>query len=63
VTGGSSGIGRETVRLLVNSGAQVVTTARSEDALAALAASLASAPGALRTIPGDVRVYVPTIIR
>jgi len=54
VTGGSSGIGRETVRLLVNSGAQVVTTARSEDALAALAASLASAPGALRTIPGDL---------
>lgn len=55
VTGASSGIGREFARQLAERGAQLVLTARSEDALTALADELVRAHGARVTvIPADL---------
>lgn len=55
VTGGTRGIGEAVVRTLVEDGAHVVTCARDADALDALAADLADAPGRVTTQRADVR--------
>ena len=54
VTGASSGIGRETARLLVKAGAGVVATGRNDEALGELAGGLSDADGAIYTLAGDL---------
>jgi NADP-dependent 3-hydroxy acid dehydrogenase YdfG len=55
ITGGSTGIGAATARLLLDAGHQVVVTARTEQRLAEFAAS-AGAGDKLLTLPGDASV-------
>ncbi|MGE0433163.1 MAG: SDR family NAD(P)-dependent oxidoreductase [Planctomycetota bacterium] len=55
VTGGTSGIGRTTARLLARLGAKVAVTGRREDRLAELAAEVTADGGDCLTLPGDVR--------
>ena len=54
LTGASSGIGRETARLLGERGAAVVLAARDETALHEVAGAVARAGGRTRTVPTDV---------
>jgi NAD(P)-dependent dehydrogenase (short-subunit alcohol dehydrogenase family) len=54
VTGASSGIGREIVRLFVKEGARVVAVARRKERLEELAASLADETGAVEIFVGDI---------
>jgi len=54
VTGSSSGIGRETARLLVNAGAGVIATGRNDEALGELARGLSEADGAIHVLAGDL---------
>ena len=54
VTGASSGMGKEIVRLFVKEGANVVAVARSKERLDELAASLADAPGKVVPFVGDI---------
>ena len=51
ITGASSGIGRETARVLAGHGAKVVLSARREDRLRALAAEL---PTVCHVIAADI---------
>jgi len=53
ITGGSSGIGASVARRLATAGFTVAVTARREDALAELAASV-TGPGRIVPFPGDV---------
>ena len=55
ITGGSTGIGAATARLLLDAGHQVVVTARTEQRLAEFAAA-AGAGDKLLTLPGDASV-------
>ena len=55
VTGGSKGVGRAVVRLLLAEGASVTTCARGEDGLVELAVEMAEHGARLRTIAADVR--------
>ena len=54
VTGASSGIGRETARMMAREGARVAITARRAERLEALAAEIAAAGGEALVLPGDV---------
>ncbi len=54
VTGASSGMGEEIVRLFVHHGASVVATARRKERLDALVASLKDEPGKVVAFSGDV---------
>ncbi|MBN1588906.1 MAG: SDR family oxidoreductase [Pirellulales bacterium] len=54
VTGASSGIGRALAVELARQGASVVATARREDRLDELRATIESAGGTVVTVPGDV---------
>lgn len=54
VTGASSGMGREIVKLYVQEGAAVVAVARRKERLEELAASLADAEGRVAVYPGDI---------
>lgn len=53
VTGGSDGIGRATVEILVRCGASVVICARNEDKLTTVAEELATAKGEVETVSLD----------
>lgn len=55
VTGASAGIGKATAERLAIAGANVVATARRQERLEQLVASLASRPGRLLAVPGDIR--------
>lgn len=60
ITGGSSGIGKETARLLISKGAKVVITGRDETKLKAVANDIGAIPlhfdiGNLRSIPEMAR--------
>ena len=57
ITGASSGIGRETARLLATRGATVVLAARNDAALADLAAEIQAAGGRALAVPTDVADY------
>ena len=54
VTGASSGMGSEIVRLYAREGANVVAVARRQNRLEELAASLADAEGKVEIFPGDI---------
>lgn len=54
VTGASSGIGADMARQLGAAGARVVLVARSEDALAAVAADVETAGGTATVLPADL---------
>ena len=54
VTGASSGMGRDIVRLFVAEGANVVAIARRAERLEELAAELADAPGTVVPFAGDI---------
>lgn len=54
VTGASSGMGKEIVRLFVKEGANVVAVARRKERLEELAASLSDAPGKVIAFAGDI---------
>ncbi len=54
VTGASSGMGRDIVRLFVAEGANVVAVARRAERLEELAAELADAPGTVVPFVGDI---------
>lgn len=54
VTGASSGMGRDIVRLFVQEGADVVAVARRADRLAELEAELKDAPGRIVAYTGDI---------
>ena len=54
VTGASRGIGRATAQALANAGAHVVLVARSSDALAQVASSIAADGGAATPVVADV---------
>lgn len=54
VTGASSGMGREIVKLYVSEGASVVAVARRKNRLEELADSLADAEGMVEIYPGDI---------
>ncbi len=54
VTGASAGMGKSIVELFVNEGANVVAVARRAERLAALKDSLATAPGRIIVMTGDV---------
>ena len=56
VTGASSGLGAHVVRHLAGLGASVLAAARRSDRLAALAAELATSPGAVEPCTADVTV-------
>jgi NAD(P)-dependent dehydrogenase (short-subunit alcohol dehydrogenase family) len=55
VTGGSSGIGRETASLLARQGAAVAVTGRRREPLEATAAAIRAAGGRALAVVGDVR--------
>ena len=55
VTGGSSGIGAETVKLLAKAGARVVITGRKPDKLATVKAEIEKVGGACDTHTFDIR--------
>ena len=55
VTGGGSGIGRATARLLANLGARVAVTGRREDALAATVGLITAEGGTAEAFSCDVR--------
>jgi len=54
VTGGTTGIGRATVRLLAGQGARVVTVGRDADALAEALESMRDLPGSVHGITADL---------
>ena len=54
VTGASSGIGRETARLLGKAGAGVVATGRNDKALEELASGFSDADGVIHVLAGDL---------
>ncbi len=54
VTGASSGMGKEIVKLYVSEGASVVAVARRRNRLEELAESLAGAEGKIEIYPGDI---------
>jgi len=54
VTGASSGMGKEIVRLFAKEGANVIAVARRKERLEELAASLADAPGKVIPFVGDI---------
>lgn len=54
VTGASSGIGRETARLMARAGATVLATGRNDEALRELSHDLDGARGTLFTLSGDL---------
>lgn len=54
VTGASSGMGKEIVRLFAQEGADVIAVARRKERLEELAASLADAPGKVIPFVGDI---------
>lgn len=54
VTGASSGMGRDIVRLFVTEGANVVAVARRAERLEELATELADAPGTVIPFAGDI---------
>lgn len=54
VTGASSGMGSEIVKLYAKEGANVVAVARRKNRLEELAASLADAEGKVEIFPGDI---------
>jgi NADP-dependent 3-hydroxy acid dehydrogenase YdfG len=56
ITGASAGIGRATAEQLAAKGAAVVVSARREDRLRELAASIAATGGRALAVPGDVTV-------
>ena len=57
VTGASRGIGRATVRLLAENGANVVLSARSEDQLRTVEDEIQDAGGTTLIVPTDVRSH------
>ncbi|MXN64292.1 SDR family NAD(P)-dependent oxidoreductase [Stappia sp. GBMRC 2046] len=54
ITGASSGIGRALAMRLAREGWKVAVTARSQDALEAMAGDTAALPGSIMAFPGDV---------
>lgn len=54
ITGASSGMGRDMVRLFVREGARVVAVARRQERLEALAEELKDAPGKVEIYVGDI---------
>ena len=54
VTGASSGMGSEIVKLYASEGANVVAVARRQNRLEELAASLKDAEGKVEIFPGDI---------
>lgn len=54
VTGASSGMGKEIVKLFAQEGANVVAVARRKERLEELAASLEDAEGKVAAFPGDI---------
>ncbi|HEY2472502.1 MAG TPA: SDR family NAD(P)-dependent oxidoreductase, partial [Terracidiphilus sp.] len=54
VTGGSSGIGKETAKRLVAHGASVVLSGRDEAKLRSTAKEISSDPGMVRVLAGDI---------
>ncbi len=54
VTGGTSGIGAETARVLARAGAQVMVTGRREDAARAVCAEITSEGGSAACVLGEV---------
>jgi len=54
VTGSGRGIGRATAELLAQNGATVVLTARTQEQLAEVEASITNAGGTCVSIPGDI---------
>jgi NAD(P)-dependent dehydrogenase (short-subunit alcohol dehydrogenase family) len=58
ITGGSSGIGRETARQFAKQGASVVLAARGEEALASTAEEVTAAGGTPLVVPTDVADWI-----
>ena len=54
ITGASSGIGRESARMMAREGARVAITARRAERLEELAAEIGAAGGEALVLPGDV---------
>ena len=54
ITGGSSGIGKETAKRLVAHGASVVLSGRDEPKLRSAAKEISPEPGMVRVFAGDI---------
>ena len=54
ITGGNSGVGAATAKLLASEGAKVVITARRKEALEKVAEEIAAAGGTVLAVPTDI---------